>query len=452
MRIKRFNAPDMRTALRMVREEQGADAVILSNRRSELGVEIVAATDYDEAQVQQALRAVTAPAPAAPASVTAPSRDAGDPTPTPSFAARLMAIQGRAAAATAAAPETCAAMHGLAPAAVLDPVRGRAEAAAPAAPPLSAVPAARAEATPWRTDPGLDEVRGELAAMREMIEREMTRLGDERLRGAPVRAQALDLLAEYGCELDLARVVAAQIPADMEPARAKGLMLGLLAKKLSIVQHDPVEDGGIVALIGPTGAGKTTTLAKLAARYAARHGARDVALVTTDTLRVGGREQLSAYGRLLGMAVFEADSEQALAVLLERLSDYGLVLVDTAGLSQRDRALMTRLAWLRDTHRVRSLLVLPANAHPADLDENVRRFRDVAPDAAVLSKVDETGRLGAALSVLVRHGLPLAFVADGQRVPEDLHRAEAHRIVLRLDALRRAADTYTQAESAHGVA
>ncbi|MFC3129077.1 flagellar biosynthesis protein FlhF, partial [Coralloluteibacterium stylophorae] len=328
------------------------------------------------------------------------------------------------------------------PAPTPDPEAAVAEPAPPAHA-LSAVPQApRAEA-------GVDELREELAAMRGMIEREMARMNDERLRGAPVRAQILDLLGDYGCEIELARSIAAQIPADIEPARAKGLMLGLLAKKLAIAEVDPAESGGVLALVGPTGAGKTTTLAKIAARYASRHGARDVALVTTDTVRVGGREQLAAYGRLLGMAVFEADSAESLSSLIERLADYRLVLVDTAGLSQRDRALMTRLAWLRGSQRVKSLLVLPANAHPADLDETLRRFRGIEPAGAVLTKVDETGRLGAALSVLVRHGLPLAYVADGQRVPEDLQTAEAHRIVLRLDALRRAADTQTETENAH---
>ncbi|MFN3843811.1 MAG: flagellar biosynthesis protein FlhF [Rehaibacterium terrae] len=406
MRIKRFQAPDMRTALRLVRDEQGPHAVILSSSHVDGGVEVVAATDYDEALMRQAMRPaldVTQAKPEAPAA----ERPAGDQT--------LPEVHCRAVAGPGARAR-------------------REEAAERAALRAIPVPVTQVE------DPAIAEVRRELAAMREMIEREMGRFAEERLRGVPVRAQALDELAAYGCEVELARSIVASIPADADRGRARGLMLGLLAKSLVIPARDPLEQGGVVALVGPTGVGKTTTIAKLAARYAAARSPRDVALVTTDTYRVGGREQLATYGRLLGMPVFEAGGEQGLPELLDRLADYPLVLVDTAGLGQRDRALAARFNWMGAARRLRSWLVLPANAQAEDLDEVVRRFRCAAPEGVILTKLDETGRLGAALSVVIRHRLPLGYIADGQRVPEDLHRAEAHRLVLRLGELRRAAE------------
>ncbi|MBN6114401.1 flagellar biosynthesis protein FlhF, partial [Xanthomonas bonasiae] len=318
----------------------------------------------------------------------------------------------------------------------------------PAAPTLAPV----ASFPGVQNDEQLTQLRDELALMRQMIEREMNRLTDERLRGSPVRAQALELMDDYGFDSGLTRDVVMQIPADLELHRGRGLMLGLLSKRLPIAPLDPIEEGGVIALIGPTGAGKTTTIAKLASRFLERHAARDVALVTTDTIRVGGREQLHSYGRQLGIAVHEADSDAALQQLLERLRDYKLVLIDTAGMGQRDRALAAQLHWLRASRVVRSLLVLPANAHFSDLDEVVRRFAGADPQGVILTKLDETGRFGSALSVVADHRLPITWVTDGQRVPDDLHRANAASLVLRLEDLRRAADKPCTPEQNHAVA
>ena len=482
MKIKRFLAPDMRTAFAMVRQEHGPDAVILSNRMVEGGVEIVAATNYDESLVQRTLEGMRAPghagvntsalsaidqmpvapvAPPAPRPQT-PSEAAADyfhprppappvvETPKPpaisfadSLAAALpsMPVSGRLA--PPAAPMAPTAAEPVVPAApVVAQVRAAAAVQEPGLPsrePTLSVVADDA-ATTRQTDEHLIQMRAELASMREMIEREMHRLTDERLRGSPARALALELMDDYGFDAGIARDVALAIPADTEPHRARGLMLGLLSKKLPITSFDPLEHGGVIALVGPTGAGKTTTIAKLAATYAARHNPRDVALITTDTVRVGGREQLHSYGRQLGIAVHEADGHANLTATLERLRDYKLVLIDTAGLGQRDRNLVAQLNWLHAAGQVSTLLVLPANSHFSDLDEVVRRFSSASPQGVVLTKVDETGRLGSALSVVVDHDLPMAWITDGQRVPEDLHRAQGANLVLRLDQLRRDAE------------
>ncbi|WFC40435.1 flagellar biosynthesis protein FlhF [Pseudoxanthomonas sp. SE1] len=569
MKIKRFVAPDMRTAFAMVRQEHGPDAVILSNRVTEDGIEIVAASNYDEALVQRTLEAMrpsgTAHAPmhplldpatparqdaasavtsalspaeaaahyfarrqtpAAPARAEAPAQPAqaaAPATPSPrtpassapiapaneaparheaspptrhaaptlieptSFAAKLAAClpalpaneparplddapaaPRRAASIRQEADDTLdldALLPSIAPpmslpepepaASVIAPLHAhRAIAATPPAPPTAVtVPTltvvADNAAQARESDEQLVQMRGELSAMREMIEREMHRLTDERLRGSPVRMQAMELMEDYGFDAGITRDIALQIPADTEPHRGRGLMLGLLSKKLPVVDTDLLETGGVIALVGPTGAGKTTTIAKLAACFAQRYNARDVALITTDTVRVGGREQLHGYGRQLGIAVHEADSAQALALVLERLRDYKLVLIDTAGLGQRDRNLVGQLNWLRASGQVKTLLCLPANSHFSDLDEVVRRFSSVQPQGVVLTKLDETGRLGSALSVVVDHQLPMTWVTDGQRVPHDLHRANSAHLVLRLDQLRREADEPCSTEATH---
>jgi flagellar biosynthesis protein FlhF len=485
MKIKRFVAPDMRSVLRMVREEQGADAVILSNRPVPGGIEVVSATDYDEQLAQDALKSLlpqkpataldlpndtdpglpdqlaralrgVAPAPSEPtprptAKAPTPAPVVAAPTKRADFSAFLADAKERIVRASESSPVPASAPR--AATSFMDPEPLPAPAVRPAVANATETAQAReveavarrsgpraVRLAPWDEDPSLLQVRQELADMREMMEREMQRMTGERLRGSPARALALDALASYGCEDALAREVAAKIPADADPTRARGLMLGQLAHMLPVAHFDPLRTPGIVALVGPTGAGKTTTVAKLAARYAAEHGPRDVALITTDTQRPGGREHLHTYGRQFGLTVVEAGSEDALHAALERLKAYPLVLIDTAGHGQRDRAMVGQLNWLRHAGKVRTMLVMPANAHNADLDEVVRRFGFIAPEAAILTKIDETGRLGAALSVLVRHGLPLAFTTDGQHVPEDIAMADASRLVLKLEELRRAGD------------
>ncbi|MEJ1141684.1 flagellar biosynthesis protein FlhF [Stenotrophomonas sp. CCNWLW162] len=546
MKIKRFVAADMRSAMNLVRKEHGPDAVILSNRRIEEGIEIVAAANYDESAVQRALEAsrrdiapppVPKPRNAADAVIAAVTRRrSATPAPEP-VAATTSAVAALARAAVGATGRTLDSADEIVPtrgstgfaatlarAAVNEPARAEqafgpfadAVADAVAAPaviipanrarfqidpphaehqqspapavavqppplPLPASVVADAQSQTFADEPSMADatidtapeptlapapvltvvaqddaeirqLRQEVAGMRQVIEREMNRFTDERLRGCPVRATALDLMDEYGFDAGLTRDVAMQIPLETDAHRGRGLMLGLISRKLPIAPVDPLEEGGVIALVGPTGAGKTTTIAKLASRFAEKHAPRDVALVTTDTTRIGAREQLYGYGRQLGIAVHEANSGTDLDQLLERLKDYKLVLIDTAGLGPRDRALAAQLQWLRAARQVRTLLVLPANTSFGDMDEVVRRFGAANLQGLVLSKLDETGRFGNALSVAVDHALPITWVTDGQDVPEDLHRASAANLVLRLEDLRRAADMPCNPELNHAVA
>lgn len=540
MKIKRFVAADMRSAMNLVRKEHGPDAVILSNRRIEEGIEIVAAANYDESAVQRALEAsrrdiAPPPAPkprtAADAVIAAVTRRRSNtPAPEP-VAATTSAVAALARAAVGATGRTLDSADEIVPtrgstgfaatlarAAVNEPAlpdqifapfaeaivapapsttapanRARFQidpphetphesaASAVQPPPLPTAPVTEAQPGIVASEPApveasdetgaapvlapapaltlvaqddaeIRQLRQEVAGMRHVIEREMNRFTDERLRGCPVRATALDLMDEYGFDAGLARDVAMQIPLETEAHRGRGLMLGLISRKLPIAPVDPLEEGGVIALVGPTGAGKTTTIAKLASRFAEKHAPRDVALVTTDTTRIGAREQLYGYGRQLGIAVHEANSGTDLDQLLERLKDYKLVLIDTAGLGPRDRALAAQLQWLRAARQVRTLLVLPANTSFGDMDEVVRRFGAANLQGLVLSKLDETGRFGNALSVAVDHALPITWVTDGQDVPEDLHRASAANLVLRLEDLRRAADMPCNPELNHAVA
>ncbi|QSX77597.1 flagellar biosynthesis protein FlhF [Agrilutibacter solisilvae] len=286
---------------------------------------------------------------------------------------------------------------------------------------LQVVPAARVE-TP---DPTIIAMRDELASMRALMEKQMESLSLERLRGSPARAAVLDALLGFGCDDALAQSIAASIDPRLAGRELQAAMAAQFAQAMPVLRAEPIEDGGVIALVGPTGAGKTTTAAKLAARFAARHRARDVALVSIDRERTGAREQLHAYGRRHGVTVCDAESSDELGQALDQLVDYPLVLVDTTGYGVRDRALLRQILWLRSSSRLRSLLVLPANANPHDLGEIARRYRPAAPVGVVLTKLDETGRAGAALSVLAQQGLPLAYTSAGQQLPHDLQAADA---------------------------
>lgn len=385
MKIKRFLASNMREAMRLVREEQGPDAVILANHRVPGGVEVVAATDYDAALLLQAARPQQAPREAAVASA---SPNHGDEKPAP------------------AAAES---------------------------------PSQHVE-LPALPQPELQQLRQEIGGMRALIESQLAHAAWRELHQRPERLRALRTMLDIGLDPEMAREIIAELPHDADAERARYLPLGLLARRIPVLTEDPLAAGGVLALVGPTGAGKTTTIAKLAARYAQRFGTRDLALVSTDHYRVGAQEQLFTYGRLLGVPVHSAGNAEELRQVLGRLSDRKLVLIDTAGIGPRDLQLQQQLGELGAVRgRLQTWLVLPAATQAGDLNQIVHRYGDARPSACVLSKIDETLRIGGALSAAIRSGLPITYVCDGQRVPEDLQLARADQLVLRAMQLARSA-------------
>ena len=424
MKIKRFQAGTMREAIRMVREEQGPDAVILSNRRIPGGVEVVAATDYDAALVQsaaqrqsQAAREVEVdPPPPAAQAAPAPAR----------VSTQAVGIEALTRGVRNAVPQAQPAMTQIA-------VEAKAPVASPEAEP--AATAQSVEAT--------EQLNREIQTLRSLLEEQLAglRWGDMQ-KHRPRQAQALRALANLGLEAELARSIAEELPEASDADRARFLPLGLLARRINADAADPIMQGGVIALVGPTGVGKTTTIAKLAARYAARFGVRDIALVTADQYRIGAQEQLYTYGRLLGVPVHAVSAQDSLPSLLERLSDRRLVLIDTAGLSQRDKMLGTQSQQLKLAGEgLKTWLVLAANAQPGALADIVDRFGGNGLDGCVLSKIDEAHRLGGALSVVIRNGLRVHYAANGQRVPEDLAPARADRLVLQATQLARQSDS-----------
>ncbi|HEV7358089.1 MAG TPA: flagellar biosynthesis protein FlhF [Steroidobacteraceae bacterium] len=404
MKIKRYTAASMRAALALVRAEQGPDAVILSSRRGDDGIEVIAAVDYDEALFADAKRQSAAPAIAPPSSDTSP-------------ASVKMAQPAPAAAPAVAAPATAA------PPAATAPVRTA---------PAQATP----RATP-ATNSSYSAMQRELQGMRRLLETGFAGMtwNDTRLR-EPLKARVLEELTAMDIAPDVALTLAELTPRRTSLDNPSHIPLALLAKHLPIVNDPTCVAGGITAVVGPTGAGKTTTIAKLAARWCMLHGSQDLALVSTDGYRIGAREQLMTYARILGAPMHAANGAKELARVLERLKSKKLILIDTAGMGPRDVRLTEQLAALKyGASRARVLLALPAQAEAQALDEIVCAFVRVKPAGCVLTKVDEAASLGAALSTVLRHHMKVAYVCNGQRVPEDLHASHLKRIWLVREAL-----------------
>jgi flagellar biosynthesis protein FlhF len=275
-------------------------------------------------------------------------------------------------------------------------------------------------------------MRQELKDLREMLQGEFAQRSwhEHRLR-EPLQARVWEQLTAMDIAPDIALMLAKLAPRRTSVEDPASIPLALLTRHLPVVDRLSTVNGGVIALVGPTGAGKTTTIAKLAARWSMEHGSQDLALVSTDGYRIGAREQLMTYARMLGAPMHVANSGRELGQVLTRLKSKKLVLIDTAGMGPRDVRLSEQLAALQlGAARARVLLALPAQGEGRALEEIVRSFARVAPVACVLTKVDEAASLGAALSTTLRHKLRIAYLCTGQRVPEDLHAAHRRRVWL----------------------
>ncbi len=356
MKIKRYSAPDMRTALRMVQQEQGPDAVILSSHETTHGIELVAAVDYDEALMQQARSRPQA-------------RDPADSmTQMPDF------------------DESC-------------------------------IPR------------GSSVLEEQIEAMREMLESRLDAVSTQYHSRSPGRRSAHALLGSLGIRAVHAHRLAEALDPTLDGPKARRQIVNLLAQQLPLGRRELMSRGGALALVGPTGVGKTTTVAKLAARHILQFGQGSVQLVSTDEYRIGAREQLAAFGRILGAPLHRIGRADELDDLLGSRQKDELILVDTAGMGGRDGMLQPQFQLLSRRNGLFRALCLSAATSVPDLVLQARRFADARPNCLILTKLDETGQIGPVLSYLLEQPLPLAYVSDGQQVPEDLHMPRAADLI-----------------------
>ena len=366
MNVRKFLAGSSRQALQLVRQGLGPDALILSNRAVEGGVEILAVAQGDLSPQ------VVAAAPRARQSKAAEPRPSRQP-PTPSAAAA--------------------------------------------------------------EDPVSRSLASEMKSMRGLLEEQLVyQAWDAAQRREPGKTRVLRDLLHAGFSAALARQFLARMPPALEAEKRLGWVKAVLGHNLRIVDaaDEIVERGGVHALVGPTGVGKTTTVAKIAARCVVRYGAERLALLTTDSYRIGAHEQLRIYGKLLGVRVIAVKDASDLQFVLEDLRGKHLVLIDTVGMSQRDQMVAEQLELLSASGtEVQRLLLLNAAGNAETLDDVVRVYRGGGVHGCIITKTDEAVGIGTALDVAIRHQLTLHYVTDGQRVPEDLHLPDKESLLQR---------------------
>lgn len=455
--IKKFHAQTTRDALRQVRDALGASALILSNRQVAGGVEIIAVADMDmaalAAQAEPALWRTPAVA------QTPPPRMAPPPQ-----------IERSTLTLDEARPQLATLADYLAErdvSTLIRPSPSRHASPTPSSPPADKTPTHTPTQTPTQSaesaqaknvsqpmavaNEAVDELAREMRLLRGMVEGQLAGFAWHDLtRRDPIRMEAMKRLLAAGFSAAFARMLLERLPEDeADLAQALKWIKSTIAHnlKLAASADDIIERGGVYALVGPTGVGKTTTVAKLAARAVLRHGASKVALVTTDTYRIGAQDQLRIYGRILGTPVFAVRDENDLEMTLSDLSGRHLVFIDTVGMSQRDKRLAEQVALLCGEQRdVKRLLLLGAPSQGVTLEEVARAYSGAGLIGCILTKIDEALTYGPVLDVAIRHELPVHFVTNGQRVPEDLHLANATYLADRAFRIHQPESPFTQEE------
>ncbi|GLW61263.1 flagellar biosynthesis protein FlhF [Hydrogenophilus thermoluteolus] len=412
MNVKKFRAATAREALKLVKAELGEDAIVLANRSVPGGVEIIA---------MPASEIASSPPPAASVKQSsAPKPKTIRPFEPPRIVTADYAARQEDVAAAGEAARVKAGLEALQKRLGRDAGRSVAEPEPPSAAAVS--PTVTQQIETLHEQNAL--LARELQQVRALIEQQLAGFAwNEAIRKAPGRARVLGEMLDAGFSPALARAICDKIEAHAEADAAREAAKARLGARLAVVGDDDelIAKGGVYAIVGPTGVGKTTTTAKIAARCVVQLGAARVAMITTDGFRIGAQEQLRIYGRILGVPVFAVRDAQDLRLTLQELATKHIVLIDTVGLSQRDKAVAQQIAMLSGGGVVKRLLCLNAASRGDTLDDVVRAFGGEGLAGAIITKTDEAVSLAAALDVVVRHRLLVHYVANGQRVPEDLH-------------------------------
>jgi len=464
LKIKRFFAKDIRSALDEIKISLGPDAIIMSNKSVDGGVEIVAAIDEDNNAVLQkpAVSAVNTkaqpqiqsvpPAASNQTPLATPREIKDDQVSLSGFQQRLIQQQAQYQAVeppvTTKVPLSARPSQRVAPGpsdensqmppwvnsvesnsyADITGVERRTGATTTAQDPLNVMAGAQANSD----SQAIEQLRQEMAAMRQLLQHQVSGLMEQEVhRSDPIKSILLKGLHNVGFSPEVSEQLVLNVNPQLSLEQAVSAVANTMSRRVLTTNDDILAHGGVVALLGPTGVGKTTTVAKLAARSAMKYGSDQIAMITTDCYRIGAYEQLNTYGKILGCPVKVARDAQQLADAIYQCRDKRLVLIDTAGMGQRDVRLSEQLATLVNSSHVniRSYLVLPATAQRKVLEEAVVQFRKMPLVGCIITKMDEAIGAGDVLSVAIAHSLPLAYLTNGQRVPEDIGAADPKSLI-----------------------
>lgn len=437
MRIKRFLAKDMKDALEQIKAEMGADAVIMSNKKVASGIEVTAAVDAESKPKMTPKPAIKRPV------AKSASRDLSDDTVSiKSHTARSTNNVKSGSISEKIMREEPASLKDFLERQQhrLQQVTGQEEPALLQKKQQSRNSTqqnsnfnAEKKSLSANTDSSaINEMRDELTSLRSMLENQLSGLmWQEVERQSPQRAALINKLVRMGLCEDVAERLTCFLPENIPQREAWKQTLELLINQISVTRNDILRTGGVVALVGPTGAGKTTTAAKLAARFSLKHGSDSVVLISTDNYRIAAYEQLATYGKIIGCTVKKAKDAEELTQVLYAMRSKKLVIIDTAGVSAQDLRLTKQLDTLMKSTvaRIRSYLVLPANAQLLSLQNNIDHFKKINLTGCIFTKLDESLSLGEAISISIQNTLPISYLTDGQRVPEDIKVADAKQLL-----------------------
>lgn len=422
MNIKRFFGKNSREALSLVRKELGEDAVILSNRSMNGGNEIMAFKEED-------MHAMIANQ-----SMPQQTHDDSEPTTLLSLINKKNRTQ---TSNTSDKKSESISDDADKPAGGNKQTKTTRQDNAKSKPASTLLPSDEMQSQQVSSQQ-MTEMLNEMREMRRVVESQLTTISwSNILQRDPIKSSILSTLLAAGFSAALSRQMTERLPIDLNQEAASAWIKTTLAKNLITVEDSYAEEetevldqGGIFALIGPTGVGKTTTMAKLAARYVMKHGTQDLGLITTDAYRVGGYEQLRIYGKILGVMVHAVKDEADLKIALSELKGKHTILIDTVGVSQRDQMVAEQISMLSNSSApIKRLLCLNATSTGETLADVIQAYKGKGLDGCIITKLDEAATIGNALDIAIREKLKLYYTTNGQRVPEDIQLANKQQLI-----------------------
>jgi len=432
MKVKRFFAKTMQEALRSVKEQMGEDAVILSNKKVDGGVEIVTALNYDETLVKTRWQR---------SDINSPKLSSGQ------LAAKQAEHQVRLEKEMERARSRIEQVrmsgknHSEEKSLSLDErLRSVASASKEGMDNYSATENING-------NENLDVMKAEILQLRKALHHHncYSFTDEQGRKSSLVQQQLTEQLDEMGIDNVLIKRIVGVVDQDKDIKHVWKQALNELSKTLVTEADELIHKGGVFALVGPTGSGKTTTIGKLAARYVLEFDATSIALVTTDRYRVAAHEQLKVFGRILNIPVSVVNEQNCLDDILEGLSDKKLVLIDTAGLSHQDHHWLEQMMEIQNAKvRINRYLVLPATTQSQIMKSNYHQYKKIGINGCVLTKLDEAVTLGESLSFLARTSLAIAYVTDGQKIPDDIHAISPKILVHRAIELYQNNDSFLE--------